>query len=352
MKAVKYFGVGHLEVIDLPKPIPSEGEVLVKVLYCGICGTDVHAYKMPGIFAGELIPGHEAVGIVEAVGTGVDCVKIGDRVAVGPPGDCGHCYSCNTGHPNTCENAFPNTLGIGPGTQGAYAEYVISHFPKNELFLIPEGVCFEQAVLFDVLGVGLHAVRRSELRAGDNVVVTGCGSIGLSILQFAKMAGARNLIVFDPIASRRELALKAGADYALDPGNAADIELAKQICHGEGGAAVAFEAAGHPSSVQTCIDLVMSNGQVMLVGSDGRPFELITAALGPFEYDLKFSFTYTKDEIRMLFDLIRLGKLDVGIYSIQKAALEDAVQKVEGLAAGEIDVARILLMPNEGADSN
>lgn len=347
MKAVKYHGPGSLEMIDIPKPEISDDEVLVKVKYCGICGTDVHAYKMPGIFAGELIPGHEPVGVVEAVGANVDYLAPGDRVAVGPPGDCGACYSCNTGHPNTCANAFPNTLGIGPGTQGAYAEFVVSHFPQNELFLIPDDVTDEQAVLFDVIGVGFHAVRRSEMRVGDNVVVTGCGSIGLSIIQFAKMAGARNLIAFDLLASKRELAKQAGADYALDPASPEDMALAKQILAPQGGAQVTFEAAGHPASVQTCLDCVMSNGQVMLVGSDGRPFELVTAALGPFEYDLKFSFTYTKDEIAMLFDLIQMGKLDTSIYSIEKAPLADAIKKVEQLASGELEVARVLLMPNE-----
>lgn len=346
MKAVKYYGVEHLEMVEIPKPQIAAGEVLVKVVYCGICGTDIHAYKMPGIFDWELIPGHESVGIVEAVGEGVECVKVGDRVAVGPPGDCGQCYSCNTGHPNTCANAFPNTLGIGPGTQGAYAEYVVSHYPQNELFVIPDGVTMEQAVLFDVLGVGIHAVRRSEMRVGDNVVVTGCGSIGLSIIQFAKMAGARNLIAFDLLESKRKLAMEAGADYALDPSKPEDMELAKKICSDQNGAVVAFEAAGHPASVQTCIECTMANGQIILVGSDGRPYELVTAALGPMEYDLKFSFTYTKEEIKVLFDLIKIGKFDTSIYSIEKAPLEDAIKKIEELSSGKLEVARVLLMPN------
>ena len=190
MKAVKYFGVNHLEYVDIEKPSVGPGQVTVKIMYCGICGTDVHGYKIPGIFAGELILGHEAVGVVEEVGDGVTNVKVGDRVAVGPPGDCGHCYSCNTGHPNTCAHAFPETLGIGPGTQGAYAEYILSKHPANELFLIPDGMTWEQAVLFDVVGVGFHAVRRSNMRVGDNLVVSGCGSIGLSVIQSAHLAGA------------------------------------------------------------------------------------------------------------------------------------------------------------------
>ena len=346
MKAVHYYGPGKVEMVDIPKPEAGPGQVLVKVAYCGICGTDIHAYSMEGIFQWELILGHEAVGYVEQVGEGVDCVSIGDRVAVGPPGDCGQCYSCNTGHPNTCINAFPNTLGIGPGTQGAYAEYVLSKYPQNELFIIPGGVAFEQAVLFDVLGVGFHAVRRSEMRVGDSVVVSGCGSIGLSTVQVAKLGGAGRLIVFDPLASKRKLGLEVGADYAFDPGNEDDLAKAKDLLTQANGAQVCFEAAGHPASVQTCIDLCMPSGQVMLIGNDGRPYQLVTAALGHHQFDLKFTFTYTKEEITMLFNLISSGKMSTTPYSLKKAPLEDAVRLLDELAAGKIEVARVLLMPH------
>lgn len=346
MKAVQYHGPRNVEFVDIPKPEAGPGQVLVKVAYCGICGTDIHAYSMEGIFQWELILGHEAVGYVEAVGDGIDYVKVGDRVAVGPPGDCGQCYSCNTGNPNTCINGFPNTLGIGPNTQGAYAEYVLSKFPVNELFKIPEGVGFEQAVLFDVLGVGFHAVRRSQMRVGDSVVVSGCGSIGLATIQAAKLSGPNNLITFDPLASKRKLALELGADYAFDPGSEDDLAKAKEILKQANGAQVCFEAAGHPSSVQTCIDLCMPSGQVMLIGNDGRPYQMVTAALGHQQYDLKFSFTYTKEEITMLFDLISKDKLSTAPYSIHKAPLDDAINMLEDLANGKIEVARVLLMPH------
>ena len=346
MKAIKYFGPGHMELTEIAKPEAGFGQVVVKVEYCGICGTDVHAFSMPGIFDWELLPGHEAVGYVETVGEGVNDFRPGDRVAVGPPGDCGKCYACNTGHPNICSHAFPNTLGIGPGTQGAYAQYVLSKFPQNELFKIPDNVRFEQAVLFDVLGVGLHAVRSSRMRIGDHAVVTGCGSIGLSVIQAAKMAGAGILIAFDILPSKRELALKAGADYAFDPGNAQDMKRAQSLLSHTGGAQVSFEAAGHPSSVDTCVRLTMAGGQIMLIGSDGRPYKLVTAALGPKEYDLRFSFTYTKEEIYTLFELISMGKFKTDLYTLEIAPLTKAIEKIKALAQGTLDVSRVLLSPN------
>lgn len=345
MKAIKYHGPGNVELVEIPVPKVGPGQVLVKVKYCGICGTDVHAYSMPGVFDWELVLGHESVGVVREVGEGVTGFCEGDRVAVGPPGDCGVCYACNTGHPNICPNAFPNTLGIGPNTQGAYGEYVLSHFPQNELFRIPDGMEFEQAVLFDVLGVGFHAIRRSDMKVGDDVIVSGCGSIGLSVIQTAKLAGACRLIAVEPNPIRRELALKAGADYAVDPSNPKEIEMIKQLLSHTGGAHVCFEAAGHPASTQLCSDLCMVNGQVIIVGSDNRPFPLVSAALGPRQLDFKLSFTYTKEEIHTLFELIKFGRIDTSVYTIQKAPLDNAKEKLEELSSGKLDVTRVLLVP-------
>lgn len=347
MQAVKYHGPKNVELVEIPKPSVEAGQVLVEVKYCGICGTDVHAYSMSGIFDWELIPGHETVGYVREIGPDVEGFAVGDRVAVGPPGDCGVCYACNTGNPNTCPNAFPNTLGIGPNTQGGYAQYVLSHYPQNELFKIPKGVEFEQAVLFDVLGVGLHAVRRSQMKVGDDVVVSGCGSIGLATIQFARLAGACQLIAFDPDAKRRELALQAGADYAFDPADEAQVAQARELLSHTGGAHVCFEAAGHPVSTQNCVDLCMANGQVLIIGSDNRPFPLISAALGPKQLDFKLTFTYTKEEIHTLFELIKMGRIDFSVYTIKTAPLTAVQETLEALASGKLNVARVLLTPND-----
>ncbi|BAK46566.1 MAG: zinc-dependent alcohol dehydrogenase [Eubacterium sp.] len=344
MKAVKYHGPGELEFVEIPVPEVTDDTVLVKVRYCGICGTDVHAYKMPGIFDYELVLGHETVGVVEKTGSHVKNVHVGDRVAVGPPGDCGSCYSCNTGHPNTCANAFPETLGIGPNTQGAYAEYILSRHPQNELFLIPETVKDEQAVLFDVIGVGFHAVRKSRLKLGENAVVAGCGSIGLSAVQAAKLTGARTVIAFDVNPARRKMALQAGADYAFDA-TESGIQEAKSILVHEGGAHVTYEAAGNPATMALCADLTMANGQIMVIGSDGRPYELVSAALGPRELDFQLSFTYTKEEIHMLFEMMASGMWKTDIYTTEIADLDQAIEKIEELASGKLDVARVLLKP-------
>jgi threonine dehydrogenase-like Zn-dependent dehydrogenase len=184
------------------------------------------------------------------------------------------------------------------------------------------------------------------MRPGDNVVVSGCGSIGLSVIQAAKLGGPNNLICFDPLESKRKLALECGADYAFDPSNEQDLEKAKAILSHIPGAQVCYEAAGHPASVQTCLDLCMSSGQVMMIGNDGRPYELVTAAVGCRQIDMNFSFVYTKEEILMLFDLIGKGRIDTKPYSLFKAPLDDAIKMLDALADGEIEYARVLLMPH------
>lgn len=344
MKAIKYHGVKNIELVDIEKPSAGPGQALVKIIYCGICGTDMHAYNHPGIFNWELVLGHESVGIVEEVGEGVTCVKVGDRVAVGPPGDCGTCYSCNTGHPNTCANAFPNTLGIGPGTQGAYAEYILSKFPQNELFLIPDGMELEQAVLFDLLGVGFHGVRRSELKLGDTAVVFGCGSIGLSVIQSAKLAGARLVIAIDPKEATHKRALASGADYVFTP-TPENMEKAKALLAHQCGAHVCYEASGNVKGLEGCVELCMPNGQILIIGNDGAPYPMVTAALGPMEYDFKLSFTYTKEEIYQLFDMICSGKFKTDMFEVLKAPLEDAEKMIIAQTEGSVDVARVLLEP-------
>ena len=345
MKAIRYNGAQNMELINIEKPKAGPGQVLVKVVYCGICGTDIHAYRTEGILSPGTIPGHEPVGIVEEVGEGVTCVKAGDRVVVGPPGDCGSCYPCNTGHPNICIHAFPNTPGIGPGTQGAYAEYVLSCFPQNQLIPVPEGMELEQAVLFDLVGVGFHAVRISELRLGDIAVVFGCGSVGLSVVQSAKLAGARMVIAFDKKASCLERALQAGADVALDPTEENLRKVKEEYLSHEAGAHVCFEAAGNVHALYGSIDLCMPGGQIMIIGSDPAPAQIRTAALGPMECALKFSFTYTKEEIHQLFQMIRSGMFRTEMFSVYKAPLEQAEQMIIDQIQGKLDVARVLLEP-------
>ena len=138
MKAALYKGPGDVELIDKPKPTAGPGEAVVKVEYCGICGTDVHSYMHAGIISPPTIFGHETVGVVSEVGAGVTNVKVGDRVAVGPPGNCGECFNCLAGRSNICIHGFPRTTGFSPYTDGGYAEYVLARNAAKMCIPLPE----------------------------------------------------------------------------------------------------------------------------------------------------------------------------------------------------------------------
>ena len=215
MKVAVYEGIRSIRLEDRPEPKAAPGEVIVKTKYCGICGTDLHRYLLGGPTG--LVLGHEVVGTVAEIGDGVKGWKGGERVAIGPPGPCGECYCCRAGRPNKCIYARERTVGLSLGNPGGMAEYVRVRNPKNMLYQLPDNVPFEDGVLVDTITVAIRGIRQSRFRLGDNAVVAGAGSIGHSLIEYLKIAGARHVTALEPSLAKRELALKFGADVALDP---------------------------------------------------------------------------------------------------------------------------------------
>lgn len=218
MKAVRFEKKGTMKLIHIPVPEVTGRSVLVKVSYCGICGSDMSGF----LYEEERIPGtvmgHETVGIVEQVGEKVSGFKAGDRVAVGPSGSCPEqCYFCRTGRPHLCIHGFGRTLGIGGGTQGGFAEYILAEYPDHQLVPIPEKVSMEQAVLFDIFATAYHAYQRAQIPEGVFAVVIGAGAIGLSMLQILKTTGAKMVLAVEPEASKRgsKIVLVGASDAPL-----------------------------------------------------------------------------------------------------------------------------------------
>ena len=313
MKALMYGGVGEVSLVDLPTPAPGPGEVLVRVSLCGMCGTDVHAYRQEGILFPGTVLGHESVGVVAEVGAGVSCVSVGDRVAVGAPGSCPEgCFYCRIGRPTLCVNAFARTPGIGPGTQGAFAELVLARYPTRQLVPIPDEVPDEDAVLFDIYATAWHGLRRSGFQAGMNVVVVGAGAIGLSMVQLLRAAGAGHITAVNRSAKKRALALEVGADLALSPSEEPDLAARVRTLYGGLGADVVFECAGSAATVGIAMQLVRSAGEVIVVGTSPEPLDTITGIqVQLFEIDVKGSFAYTDDEIRTVLGFMARGLLHI-----------------------------------------
>lgn len=334
MKVAVYEGVRSIRFEERPKPKAGVGEVLVKVKYCGICGTDIHAYMHEGILSPETVPGHETVGIIEEIGDGVEGFKVGDSVAVGASGSCPEqCYYCRTGRPNLCVNGFGRTLGIGPGTQGAFAEYVLAKYPNRQLVKIPDNVPLEDAVLFDIFSTAYHGYRRSSFKAGSNVIVIGAGAIGLSIIQILKLAGAKNIIALDKSESKRNLALEYGADLALDPSVEPNLKDKIKEKYNDLGADIVYECAGNPVTVGIAVDLCRAGGEVILIGTNPEPLSTINEIqIGLFELDLKGSFAYDDYELGIVLDFMSKGLIKTKGMINKMLKLEEVKEALEELS--------------------
>lgn len=199
-------------------PEPGPGQMLVKIDYVGICGTDIEFYKL-GQTPTPLpkILGHENSGTIVKLGEGVTDFQVGQRVLCGPPAHCKeNCSPCKEGKTNICIHGFPRTAGIGM-PDGGYAEYLLIEDVAHTMIIpVPENVKMEDAVLFDVICVALHGIRMSRFKLGDSVVVSGMGPVGLSAVQFLKAGGANKIIALDVTDRKKEAALAYGADYFLN----------------------------------------------------------------------------------------------------------------------------------------
>lgn len=264
MKAARFYGDHDVRIETVPVPVPREGEVLLRVLRSGICGTDASEWKAgPRMFPvdkahpvtghqGPMTPGHEFVGeVVEAAGADF---AIGDVVASGAGVSCGVCDRCREGRTNLCERYW--TLGLS--TDGGLAEYVA--VPESTLVAVPADLDLDHAALAQPLAVGLHAARRSGVRDGDRVVLIGAGAIGTFTLAGLASLYDAHITVVDLPGPKLERALRLGAQEAV---------VADRMDEIPRGADVVIEASGAPGQLDRAVSLVRDGGTVLQVGLPG-----------------------------------------------------------------------------------
>jgi len=346
MQAVLYEGPGKVTLIDIPKPVAGPGQVVVKVTMCGICGTDIHSYMYEGILSPGTIIGHETIGTIAEIGAGVEGFKSGERVAVGPPGMCPEgCYFCRIGKTTLCVNGFKRTLGVGPGTQGGYAEYVLAQYPKRMLIKISDKINDDEAVLFDVFSTAYHGMSRSSLKAGMNVVVIGAVAIGLSMVQLLKIAGAGHITVINRALKKREMAVQLGADIAFSPNEESDLAGKVKSLYNDVGADIVYECAGSPSTVGIAVSLVRPGGEVMLIGANPEPLSSINEIqIMRNELDVKGSFAFAEDDMRTIFNFMEKGVITTKGMLNKKIRLSEAGAALEELSRNTEPV-RYALVP-------
>jgi len=257
MKAAVFYDVGDMRIESVPDPTPGPEDVLVQVALCGICGTDRHIMHGEFATAPPVIPGHEFAGTVVAVGERVDDLAPGDRVAVDPNITCGICRPCRRGLPHMCRNLE----AIGVTYDGGFAE--LASIPRKQAYRMPEGLSFSSGAMVEPLSCCVHGIDLASVRGGDTVAVIGGGAIGQMLAQLARLAGAAKLVLSDPVASRREMALKAGVDRVIDP------TVVDPLAEGgvlEGGADVVIEAVGSGPTTAQAVQWATPGGMILWFG--------------------------------------------------------------------------------------
>lgn len=280
MTTSRLYGIRDLGVEQAPIPQPGPGEVLLKIASVGTCGSDVHYYLEGGI--GDAIVkepitmGHEFSAWIAKLGDGVakkaPDLEVGQLVAVEPAIPCGVCEFCQHGHPNIC----PDVRFCGtPPIDGVFAEYAV--MPAENCFRLPAGFTPDEGALLEPLGIGIHTVDLAHLKPGDTVAVFGAGPIGLLTAAMARVAGASEVLMTEPLPHRREFALEYCADAVFNP-EYEDVVAAMMAATNGRGVDVAFEAAGAHETPDQAAQVARPGGKVVVVGIPSDDKMVMTAS--------------------------------------------------------------------------
>jgi L-iditol 2-dehydrogenase len=344
MKALVLTQYKHLELAERPQPLPAADEVLVKVAACGICGSDVHGYDgSSGRRIPPLIMGHEAAGVVAAVGQNVGDLKPGDRVTFDSTVSCGACPFCIRGEVNLCDRR--EVVGVSCGDfhrDGAFAEYIV--VPRRIVYTLPDSMSFAEAAMLEAVSVALHAVAVTGLRGGETALVIGAGMIGLLTLQAALVAGCSRVFVADIDASRLRLAQSFGASEAFLLSGADLARECQRLTEGAG-VDLVFEAVGRNETVGLAIGAVRKGGTVTLIGNITPEVTLPLQKVVSRQVRLQGTAASAGEYPRAI-ELIAAGKIQVRPLISAVASLQDGARWFERLYAGEQNLMKVVLSPN------
>lgn len=343
MYAALITGKEAVELQEFPDPVPADKGVVVDIAFCGICGTDIHAFQS-GREYNPAICGHEWSGTVSAIGSEVKSIGEGDRVVVSIASACGRCEACRQGQAGYCQRAFLSAVGrdaLAP-VHGGFAPRIA--VAADRVIGMDSALTFEQAAQVEPATVAFHAVRTSHLRLGDTAVIQGGGPIGLGTMQWVRAGGASNVIVVEPNPQRRELAIELGAHHAVEPGAPAD-ELIKGLTHGLG-ADIVYECVGRGFAVQSAVDLARRGGAMCLVG---LPHEEAPITVGSWlvkEIRTTSSLAYVREEFEMAMGMMADGRVRVEPLHTSTVGLDGLGAALADLASGTSTQAKVLVDPN------
>jgi L-iditol 2-dehydrogenase len=345
MNALVLSGYRQLKIEDVPTPGCGPGDVLIQVAACGICGSDVHGYDgSTGRRIPPIVMGHEAAGIVVAVGAEVDAVAPGDRVTFDSTVYCASCEFCLRGQINLCENR--QVVGVSCGEYrraGAFAEYIC--VPEYIVYKLPPPLSFADAAMLEAVSVALHAVKLSRIESGATALVIGAGMIGLLVLQAARVAGCSRVLVADVDETRLKLAATLGATETLLATREDLIREVLRLTNGLG-VDVVLEAVGRDETVTAAIDCVRKGGTVTLIGNIASQVPLPLQKVVTRQIRLQGSCA-SAGEYPEAMELVSSGKIKVAPMISAVAPLRDGPEWFERLYAHEPNLMKVVLDPRE-----
>jgi len=313
MKALVFRGANQIAIEPVAVPKPGPGEVVIRVTLTTICGTDLHILKGEYPVKPGLVIGHEAVGVIQEIGVGIEGYKVGERVLVGAITPCGQCDYCLGGDWSQCGGAlggwkFGNTIN------GAQAEYLLVPHAQANLAKIPDELTDEQVILLaDIASTGISASETAEVQIGDSVAVFAQGPIGLCATAGAKLKGAGLIIAVESDPIRMEMSRRMGADVVLSYKDCDVVEKIKSLTGGKG-VDVAIEALGTQQTFESALRVLRAGGTLSSLGVySGKlsvPLDAFAAGLG----DHKIVTTLCpggKERMRRLMELVRNGRLNL-----------------------------------------
>ncbi len=331
MQAGVYREKGIVRVEEVPVPQVSDGEILVKVAACGICGTDIKKIFQRYVEPPQIL-GHELAGTVVAIGRGVSKWKLGDRVMSFHHMPCGHCFYCQNRLFSQCQQY--KTTGLTGGytpNGGGFAQYVkaMPWVAERGVVALPDNVTFDEATFIEPINTIVKAVQKARIAAGETVLIAGCGPIGLQLLMVANLSGAK-LYTSDPMAVRRAKSLTLGAVESFDPSNGKLVEEIRARTGGRGADAV-LVAVAHPSVVTDALAVARPGGRILLFAANDpvTRIEFPAAAVGIDEKEILGSYSAAVDIQESAAALVlekKLPVMDIVTHRFPLARIQEALE--------------------------
>ena len=341
MKVAVMNGIGKMDLIERDIPIVKGNEVLVKLDYVGICGSDLHYYENGRIgdyiVEPPFVLGHEPGGVVVEVGNKVKHLNIGDRVALEPGKTCGHCEFCKTGRYNLCPDVI---FFATPPVDGVFQEYVAHE--ADLCFKLPENVSTLEGALIEPLAVGFHAAIQGGARIGQTAVVMGAGCIGLVSMMALKAMGVSNVYIVDIMEKRLEKALELGATGIINAKEKNAIEEVMKITNNNG-CDLVIETAGTEITTVQAIHMAKKGSNIVLVGySKSGEMTLPMSLVLDKELTFKTVFRY-RHIYNMAIEAVASGKVNLKGIITNEFDLDDVQKAMDYSVNNKADIVKAVI---------